>query len=89
MVKEEVIQELYTTDGSRNVTTQFDKVYQTRQGAVIGVTRIEPAQSHDKRATIINKTLFVRYNEFIKELSSLLDDISDNPQTLNVTLCKK
>jgi hypothetical protein len=89
MVKEDLIQELYTMDAPRHVTRQFDKVYQTKQGPVIGVTRISPVQSHDGRSTIINKTLFVRYSDFIKDLSRLLDEPVSFPlSSLNVKLCK-
>jgi hypothetical protein len=90
LVTEEVIQELYTMDGSRNTTTQFDKVYQTRQGPVIGITRIEPVQSRDRRGYTMNRTIFVRYNDVIKDLSKLLDEKPVFPlRSLEVTLCKK
>ena len=73
IVNEDVIRELYTKDGNPTRTVQFSRLYQTMQGPVIGCTRIEPAQSKDKRQTVINRTYFVRLEDVSAELFKLMD----------------
>lgn len=73
IVNEDVIRELYSKDGHPGRTVQFSKLYQTLSGPVIGATRITPAQSNDKRCTVVNRTLFLRLEEVSAELFRLMD----------------
>ena len=73
VVNEDVIRELYSMDGHQKKTVRFSKLYQTLHGPVIGITRIEPAQAHDKRTTIINKTWFIKLEDVVKDLTRVLD----------------
>ena len=87
IVNEDVIRELYSKDGHPEKTVQFSKLYQTMQGPVIGATRIEPAQSSDKRQTLINRTFFVRLEDVSQELFRLMDSPTQLPlKPLKVTM---
>jgi len=85
LVSEDTIKELYTLDCSRNQSKTFDKVYHTKQGPVIGITRIQPVQAKDNRNYTENRTIFVKYNDVIKALTQLLDMPVEHPvKPLNV-----
>jgi len=73
IVSEDIIRELYAMDGNPKKRIRFSKLYQTLQGPVIGITRIDPAQSHDKRPTLINKTWFIRLEDVVEDLTRVLD----------------
>lgn len=74
VVNEDVIRELYTKDGNPSRTVQFSKLYNTLNGPVIGATRIKPAQSSDRRQTVVNRTLFVRLEDVSNDLFKLMDN---------------
>ena len=79
VISEDVIRDLYSMDGNPHKTVQFSKLYQTLKGPVIGITRIEPTQSHDRRTTIINRTIFIRLEDVVNDLAPLLDSPADFP----------
>ena len=88
LVTEDKIRELYTLDSPHDKSTTFDKVYQTRQGPVIGITRVEPVQAKDNRNYTQNRTIFVKYTDVIRELTKLLDEPVIHPvRSLSVKLC--
>jgi len=89
LVSEDTIKELYALDCPRNQSKIFDKVYQTKQGPVIGVTRIQPVQAKDNRNYTENRTIFIRYNDVIEALTRLLDVPIEHPlQPMCVSICK-
>jgi len=73
IVNEDIVQKLYTMDAHPQKSVSFSKIYQTINGPVIGITRIEPAQASDKRVTLINKTWFIRVEEIVNDLSKVLN----------------
>ena len=73
VVNEDVVRELYTKNGHPSRIIQFSKIYQTMTGPVIGCTRITPAQSKDRRQTVVNRTFFVRLEDVSTELFRLMD----------------
>ena len=73
IINEDVIRELKSMDCNPRKTISFSKIYQTLNGPVIGITRVDPAQSHDKRLTLINKTWFIRLEEVVNDLTRVLD----------------
>ena len=88
IVNEDVIRKLYTMDSNPKKRIEFSNLYQTLKGPVLGVTRIDPATSHDHRQTLVNKTLFVRLEEVVRDLIPLLDDVAPPLKLLNVTLSR-
>ena len=77
IVNEELLRDLYSLESSRKRVVS--KIYETPFGPVIGITIIKPAQSHDKRVTIINKTYFVKLSEIVSDLTTLLDKTVELP----------
>lgn len=73
IINEDLIRDLYSMDGNPKKRVTFSKLYQTLTGPVIGITRIEPAQSHDKRSTVINKTWFIRLEDVVEDLTRVLN----------------
>ncbi len=73
IVNEDIVRKLYIIDAHPKKSIRFSKIYQTITGPVIGITRIEPAQAHDTRSTLINKTWFVRLEEIVNDLTEVLD----------------
>jgi hypothetical protein len=88
VMDEDEIRNLYTMDGSPTKRIQFSKLYQTVKGPVIGVTRIEPSQSRDKRSTVTNRTIFVRLEDIVNDLTNFFDKPINFPiRTVQLKLC--
>ena len=87
MVSEKIIQELYPQESPHGKTRVFDKVYQTKNGPVIGITRIRHVNAKDNRNYVENRTIFIRYNDVIADLKKQLDKPVPHPiQVVSVTL---
>ena len=91
IVNEDVIRDLYSRDGNPKKQLTFSNVINTLKGPVLAVTRIFPAQGHrDKRATFINRTLFVRLEDVVNDLTCFLDDPATFPlQSFQAELRRK
>ena len=87
IIDEDKIRELYSIPGNLRKTTEIQNIYQTPRGLVLAVTRIEPSQSIDNRATTTNKTYFVSLTDIAEDIKTLMNQSPQFPlKTLNVKL---